>query len=251
MDRDTDIGGPKDQFPLTRCSVVKGLESGDASARQTAFAELVEAYWKPVYKYVRLKWTLANEDAKDLTQAFFARALEKDYFQRFDPAKAKFRTFLRVCVDGFLANEDKAANRLKRGGGKEFLSLDFAGAQHEFELQKVSAGTDPDVFFQQEWIRHLFAMAVDDLHRECETNGKSVHFALFSKYDLQDPDLAKSVSYAQLGEEFGIAVTQVTNFLNFARRRFRQLLLDRMRAATGNEEEFQAEVRKLMGGNPR
>jgi RNA polymerase sigma factor (sigma-70 family) len=251
MDRDTDIGGAKDQFPLTRCSIVKAMESVDPHARQDAFAELVTAYWKPVYKYIRLKWSLANEDAKDLTQAFFARAFEKEFFQRFDPAKAKFRTFLRVCVDGFVANEQKAAGRLKRGGNAEFLSLDFAGAEGEFALQKSSTTTDPEAFFHQEWIRHLFGMAVEDLRRECETNAKSVHFAIFSRYDLQDPDVAKSLTYAQLGEELGISVTQVTNFLNFVRRRFRQLLLDRLRAATGSEEEFRAEVHKLFGGNPR
>src|SRR4051812_43139795 len=103
-------------FPATRYSVISAARSPDPNARRSAFALLVEAYWKPVYKYVRLKWQAAPEEAEDLTQAFFARAFEKDFFSSYDADKARFRTFLRTCLDGFISNERKAAQRLKRGG---------------------------------------------------------------------------------------------------------------------------------------
>src|SRR3989442_7054857 len=98
-------------FPLTRGSVVRAAGSADAETRRRAFEALVGAYWKPVYNYVRLKWGASGEDAEDLTQGFFARALEKGFFDRFDPARARFRTYLRACLVGFVANERKTLLR--------------------------------------------------------------------------------------------------------------------------------------------
>ena len=93
------------------------MRSARPDERRSAFDRLVTAYWKPVFKYVRLKWHATPEDAADLTQGFFLRAFEKDFFAGFDPSKARFRTYLRTCLDGFVANARKADARLKRGGG--------------------------------------------------------------------------------------------------------------------------------------
>src|SRR5436190_4051401 len=128
MHDDTDLGGPAAAFPLTRGSLVRAAGNGDAGVRRRAFADLVEAYWKPVYKYLRLKRGLGNEDAKDLTQAFFARAFEKGYFDHFDPSRARFRTFLRVCLDRFTASEYRSQTSQRRGGDVVTLSLDFDAA---------------------------------------------------------------------------------------------------------------------------
>jgi RNA polymerase sigma factor (sigma-70 family) len=247
VDDDTDLGGPVAAFPATRGSVVRAAGSADAAVRRQAQEALIAAYWKPVYKYVRFKWGAANEDAKDLTQAFFARAMERDFFDRFDPTKARFRTFLRVCVDGFVANERRAAGRLKRGPA-ELLPLDFEGAEGEFCRHPPAAGSDPDDFFRREWLRELFALAVEDLRHECAASDRNTHFALFERYDLDGPDAAEGLTYARLGEEFGLPATQVTNYLALARREFRRLLLDRLRECTAGEEEYQQELRTLFGG---
>ena len=116
MADDTSIGGMRQRFPQTRWSVIEGTRSEHAGERQRALDVLVSAYWKPVYKYIRLHWNKQNEEAKDLTQDFFARLIEKNLLDRFDPAKARLRTYLRVCVDGLVMNTDKAAQRQKRGG---------------------------------------------------------------------------------------------------------------------------------------
>ncbi|HEV3262635.1 MAG TPA: sigma-70 family RNA polymerase sigma factor [Gemmataceae bacterium] len=248
MDSDTDLGGPAAVFPATRCGLVSAAGSTDPAVRKQAFEVLLSVYWKPVYKYIRVKWALNNEDAKDVTQAFFARALEKGFFDPFDPARAQFRTFLRVCVDGFVAKERRAATRLKRGGDVELLSLDFEGADGELLRHAVAAGTDPDDFFRQEWVRGLFGLAVEDLRRESTASGKDTHFALFRRYDLDGPNEPQRLTYAQLGREFDLSETQVTNYLAHARRRFRQLVLERLHATTGSEEEFREECRRLFGG---
>jgi RNA polymerase sigma factor (sigma-70 family) len=250
MHPDTDLGGAQAAFPATHRSLVRAVGSPDATVRKLAQETLIAAYWKPVYKYIRVKWRCDNEDAKDLTQAFFAQAVEKDTFEHFAPAKARFRTFLRLCVDGFVAKEKRADGRLKRGGGVEILSLDFEGAEGELRRQEPIADADPDDYFRQEWLRGLFAAAVDDLRLDCTASDKNLHFKLFERYDLDGPDSAPGLSYAQLADEFGFAQTQVTNYLAYARRQFRQLVLCRLRAATGTEEEYDQEVRRLFGGPP-
>src|SRR3989441_5334594 len=106
-------------FPTTRFSIVTASASDNADVRRPAFDALVTAYWKPVFKYVRLKWHAPPDEAADLTQGFFLRAFEKNFFGSFDARQARFRTYLRICLDGFVANIRKADQRLKRGGHLE------------------------------------------------------------------------------------------------------------------------------------
>src|ERR1700752_2100157 len=128
MDRDTDIGGPLHRLPGHSHSAIIGARSDDGQVRQRAFETILLNYWKPAYKYIRIKWQAANEDAKDLTQGFFAIAIEKNYFANYDSAKASFQTYLRTCLDAFVANQKKSEQRLKRGGGANHFSLDFETA---------------------------------------------------------------------------------------------------------------------------
>src|SRR5262245_42905206 len=100
-------------FPPTRLTVVSALAQGNDRERHAAFGALAALYWKAVYKYARLKWHAAPDEAEDLTQGFFARALEKEFFAAYDPGRARFRTFLRTCLDGFIANTRAAGSRLK------------------------------------------------------------------------------------------------------------------------------------------
>jgi len=240
---DTKIGGPQARFPATRRTAVHAASSDDASERRRGWEALVAAYWKPVYKYIRLQWQEENEGAKDLTQGFFARAMEKDFFRSYDPARSSFRTYLRTCVDGFVANERKAAGRLKRGGEVTLVALDFEGADGEMRDHPVADGVSMEEYFRREWVRSLFGLAVDKLRSECEARGKMVHFELFERYDLEEEE----VDYQDLARETGVPVTQVTNYLAWARREFRRLVLDELREVSGSEEEFQREARALLG----
>lgn len=242
------VPGPG-RFPSTRHSVILSLRSGDPQARRAGYESLVRAYWKPIYKYLRLRWHCADEDAKDLTQAFLARAMEKSFFDPFDPARARFRTYLRVCIDGFVANEKKSAGRLKRGGGAEPLPLDFEDAEGELRRHEIPDAMGPEDLFRREWIRSLFADAVDALREHCRATGREINFALFQRYDLEEVP-GKPARYADLSAEFSLSLTQVTNHLAAARREFRRLVLERLREVTGSEEEFVSEARDILGVDP-
>src|ERR1700722_816238 len=159
MDADTLIGGPDGRFPETCSSAISAALSDDAARRRPAQEAIVSAYWKPVYRYIRIRWRSSNEDAKDLTQSFFAAALEKDFFHGYDARKGTFRTFLRVCLDRFLVNENKFASRQKR-------STDFSTLEHD-----PSGGESPERIFEQEWARSLFEDAVENLRTNLLARG--------------------------------------------------------------------------------
>jgi RNA polymerase sigma factor (sigma-70 family) len=237
-------------FPLTRASVVHATGSDDPRLREQAWATLIRSYWKPVYKYIRIQWSAAEQDAEDLTQEFFTRAMQGDFFERFDPARARFRTYLRTCLHGFLVNERKAARRQKRGGGFDLVSLDFPLAERELAGASPYAGADPEEYFRQESIRSLFGLAVEEVRARCEAAGKRTHFAVFERYDLTHVPAENRPTYAQLAQEFGIPVTQVTNYLAFARREFRRAVLEILREISGTESEFRLEAIELLGIDP-
>ena len=221
------------RFPSTRRSAVVASQSSDAAERRQAFESLVDAYWKPIYKFVRIKWHCDADAAADYTQGFFTRAIEKDFFRAYDPAKGTFRTFLRTCIEAYVANERKAASRHKRGGQATLLSLDFATAEGELREHPPAPDASPEELFHREWTRNLFALALADLRAVCETRGKLAEFEIFTRYDLD-----QDASYAALAAELAIPVTTVTNRLAWSRREFRKLLIERLRSVDGRETEL-------------
>jgi RNA polymerase sigma factor (sigma-70 family) len=245
---DTSIGGVRHQFPSTHWSVIEATRSPRPEERQRALDTLIRAYWRPVYKYIRLHWKKDNDSAKDLTQDFFARLIEKRLLDRFDPARARLRTYLRVCVDGLVMNEDKAAQRIKRGGETTLLSLDFESAEGELMRLQLPASDDPESLFAREFARSLFGIAVERLRCECAGKGNEAHFALFELYDIEEA--GTNLTYKQVAARFGIKPTDVTNYLAYARREFRRIVLDELRSMTATEEEFRREAQSLLGIKP-
>ncbi len=231
-------------FPVTRRSVLERIQTGDPDVRRAAFGDLSEGYWRPSYHYLRLHWRLPAAAAEDLVQAFFTAAFEKQYVERYDPAKAKFRTFLRLCLDRFVQNHQKAERAEKRGGGQPHLSLDFPDAERELAAIAVQDRRDVDRFFHDETVRALFARTVDAMQRAYDTEGKDIIFRVFERHDLRP---SADVTYASVAREFNLTPAQVTNYLHAARRRFREQTLVNLRALVGTDEEFRDEARELFG----
>ncbi len=231
-------------FPATRGSVIVAAASGEPVIRARALETLAAAYWKPVYAYIRMRHGKSHEEASDLTQELFARLVEKGWLLRFDPAKARLRTYLRVCVDGLVANEEKAARREKRGGGVAILSLDVAASRDELELA-LSAGGTPEQAFEKQWVKSVFALALERFRAEARASGKTLGAALFSAYDLGEDE--PRPSYADLAARHGTTAVDVTNKLAAARRDFRRAVLDVLRELTANESELRLEARALLG----
>lgn len=237
------------RFPFTRHSVLALLRSEQQELRQLGWDALVRAYWKPTYKYLRLRWRADQDTACDWTQEFFARAIEKGTLQRFDPAKARFRTYLRVCIDGFVGKEREAQGREKRGGRTATLSLDFERAEGELAGVEPPAPDQLEAYFQREWMRTLFELALEDLRAECESGARAAEFEMFRRYDLDEGARAAGLTYVGLAQEFGLTLTQVTNRLHATRARLRGHVLARLRSLCASDEEFQSEARTILGGD--
>jgi RNA polymerase sigma factor (sigma-70 family) len=229
LDTDTAIGGPHDRFPSTQISLLEATAAGLSSE---AMDRVIALYWKPVYRFIRIKFHKNNEDAKDLTQGFFAVALQRDFFPRFDPAKASFRTYLRMAVERFAANEYAAANRQKRGGDIQFEPVEDEGVATE----------SPEQSFERAWQHQLFSLALDDLRAHCEERGKQLQFRVFQDYDLAD---GERLSYAELAERHGIPETSVTNYLAWARRMLREFVTERLLGVTSGARELRVEMRRI------
>lgn len=241
------------KFPATHWSVVDAARSHNPSERGQALETLSAAYWRPIYKYVRVRWNRPAEDAQDLTQGFFAELLERELLARYDPAKSRLRTYLRVCVDSFVMNEDKAARRQKRRGNAFHIALDYTAAEGELNGIAIDAAMIPspeslEEFFTKEWIRSLFTLAVEDLRLLGQARQRENAFTLFEEYDL---DGEQNVSYESLAQKHGIPVTDVTNSLAWARREFRRIALDRLREICGSDEEFHRDARTVFGWNAK
>jgi RNA polymerase sigma factor (sigma-70 family) len=225
------MGGPHGGFPSTRLSLLEAATAGSALPNE-ALERVSELYWKPVYRFIRIKFRKNNEDAKDLTQGFFAAALQRDLFARFDPQKASFRTYLRLAVERFAASQHAAANRQKRGGGIQFEPV----------AEQMVTTESPEQVFEQEWRRQLFALALDDLRVHCEAHAKQLQLEIFEAYDLAGGDRP---SYAGLAARHAVAESDVTNYLAWARRMLRHFVTERLRGVTAGERDLRDEMRRI------
>jgi RNA polymerase sigma-70 factor (ECF subfamily) len=222
----------RDLFPSTQLSLLEAV-SGPGALPNEALERVAALYWKPVCRFLRLKFRLPAEVSEDLTQEFFANALQRDFFRRFDPSLASFRTYLRMAVENFAANQYEAANRQKRGGGIAFQPA---------ENIEIASGQSPEEIFEQEWRRQVFALALEDVRAHCESAGKRVQWQIFAAYDLAED---ARPSYAELGARYGVAETSVNNYLAWARRMLRGFAEARLRGVTVGEAELHREMRKL------
>jgi RNA polymerase sigma factor (sigma-70 family) len=229
--------GPFDaRFPTTRWSAVRAARSGEGEERRRGLDALLSAYWKPAYKHARVKWRASAEDAEDAVQSFFARAVENDFFEGYEPERGRFRTYFRVLFDRHVANLRKAITRQKRGSGGAHLDVD--AAEQELASAGAALWESPDACFDREWRRELFARAVAKLRETWTSEGKTGRLVVFEKYDLAET----RPTYEALSVELGISVPTVTNHLAAARREIRRLVIAELCAITETDHELREEL---------
>lgn len=234
-------------FPETRYSVVHALRSEDGRERERALAQLSAAYRAPIEAYLRSRLRGDATRAEELTQAFFVAVIERDIFGAYLSEKAKFRTFVRVCLDRFAETAHRDANRQKRGGGTSSVSLDADGDRGPFEIADEGA-EDAEALFEREFKRALIARSIQTLEERLTASNRAHYFHVFRRYDLHDGPEERP-SYGVLAAEIGSTVTQVTNHLHAARKELRRVVATTLRELSASEEEFLDEAR-LLGVDP-
>ncbi len=228
------------KFATTHWSVVLASARKDTPTGQKALATLCEQYWYPVYAYLRRQGLTADE-AQDLTQAFFARLLEKGYFQQAQPARGRFRSFLLAAVKHFLANERDRARAKKRGGGTPPVSLNFASAEREYQRDPPDAWT-PERIYDRRWALTLLETVLARLRDEFMRSGKEEIFNAL-KIHLTYPQ--SDEPYAVVAARLGMSEGAVKVAVHRLRRRFRELLRDEIGHTVATPEEVDGEIRYL------
>ena len=232
--------GHDGQFQTTHWSVVIAAGPNDSEAAQAAMARLCQTYWHPLYLYVR-RLGHGPEDTQDLTQEFFARLLAKDYLKAVDRAKGKFRSFLLTAVKRFLANEWDRANRQKRGGGKEALSLDAK----EFEGRQPRGLVDdrtPEKVFEQQWATVLLEQVFSHLAMELAAEGKA---NLFQELRGFLTGGTEGDSYPQAAQRLEMSEGTVRVNVHRLRHRYRELLRLEISHTVDSPEGIDDEIRCL------
>src|SRR5438128_8326546 len=228
------------RFASTRWSLVAAAGQGRSPETQEALATLCQLYWYPLYAYARRHVPSAH-DAQDLTQAFFAELLEKDYLQAVDPSRGKFRSFLLTAFKHFLSKARERANARKRGGGQRILSLDFQAGESRYHLEPADQGT-PETIYQRRWALTLLEQALARLRQEFTDSGKRPLFETLKPTLTGD---GSSAPYAQIGETLGITEQAVKVAVHRMRQRYKELLRDEIAQTVSTTEEIDDELRDL------
>ena len=237
---DSELPQPRDHFNTTHWTVVLTAGDGDSPQAAIALSELCNTYWYPLYAFVRRKGH-GPHDAQDLTQAFFARVLEKNYVAQADRERGRFRTFLLTALTHFLADEWDKSRRLKRGGDREMISFDGASAEERYRLEPVDL-VDAAMLYERRWVTTLFDRVLTRLEQEfCESGKRRLFDGL--KGSLLADDSA--LSYAELGVQLGLKVDAVKQAVHRMRRRYRELFREEIAQTVSGPAEVEDELRHL------
>ena len=239
----TSMGGNIHYFQSTHWSLIDAVGGSDEDQRITALEQLIILYWKPVYCYLRRRG-YNDSDAKDLTQDCFTLGLEKGKFQRADPTRGRFRTFLLKCLGNFIINFERDKKAKGRQPSKPIVSIDqFDTTEVGIELFHTET---PEDSFNRAWVRELLMRVLYLYKEECEKKGFEKHYELFVRRIIEPIlDNVPKPAIKDLAEEMGLARKQASNYLITARRRYHQLLRQEISKYASTDEEVTLEIEDL------
>ena len=238
---DTAIGGARRGFESTLWTVVLAAKDPASKDRRDALQILIETYWKPVYLFIRRKGN-DREAAKDLAQGFFTALLERNFLQYVQRDRGKFRTFLLTALEHFMADEHDRAQALKRGGGRQAISIDFAAA----EASMAAPASEPaDRLFRRDWALRVLAQALEGLRADFDAQGRGAEFDVLRLHLTEGTRGAPSG--AELAKALGVSEGDARKRVHRARAEYRESILRVIRTYTETEEDAAEELKDLLG----
>lgn len=232
---------PQGNFHTTRWTVIRSARAKDEPGSAEALASLCEAYWYPLYVFVR-RMGHGADDARDLTQGYFLRLLEKDYLDDVRPEAGKFRSFLLASLKHYLANVRRDAAAQKRGGGQPLASLDLDAAENRYRNEPVD-GETPARAYERRWALAVIDRARNRLKGEFERADKGRHFKLLAEHLTGSGDARP---YGEIAEELGTTEAAVKMSVSRMRRQYGRALRDEIADTIDDPAEVDAEVRHLL-----
>jgi RNA polymerase sigma-70 factor (ECF subfamily) len=229
------------QFATTHWSVV--LAAGDSASPDSreALETLCRQYWYPLYVFVRRNGH-SPEDAKDLTQAFFERLLEKHCLSKVRAERGRFRMFLLASLTHFLANEWDRTQALKRGGGLVILSLDPAVLEKRY-CSEVADQNSPERHFDHLWAEAGMDRALALLEEEFRAAGKADQFDALADFVSRSPNEGE---YTKVGKALDMNSHAVAVAVARMRDRYRALVRSEIAHTVQSAAEVEAELRYLV-----
>ena len=229
-------------FATTRWSIVVAAGRQSSADSRDALEALCETYWPALYAYVRRR-VASVEEAQDLTQAFFAELLDKNYVGAADRERGRFRSYLFTALQHFLSKDWDKAKAQKRGGGRQPLSLDFGSADSKLEVACGGAsGLSAEQLYDREWTCALLSAILARLEREFEEAGKKPTFEALKPFLVGD---AAGATYAAASTNLGLSEAAARQAATRLRKRYRELLREEIAQTVENAEEIDDEIRSL------
>jgi RNA polymerase sigma-70 factor (ECF subfamily) len=227
-------------FATTRWSIVVSAARRSSTKSRRALEELCEAYWLPLYAYVRRRVPDIHE-AQDLTQAFFAELLENNYLGSATPERGRFRAFLLTAFKHFLSKEWEKAKAQKRGGGRTPISLDFAAADSSLRVEPAAALT-PEQIYDQQWAIALLSHILNRLRDELQEARRTGHFDELKGFIIGDH---AGTTYADVARRLNMTEAAAKKAASRLRQRYRELLRDEIAETVATPGEIEDEIRNL------
>jgi RNA polymerase sigma-70 factor (ECF subfamily) len=230
----------RDHFATTHWSMVQAaIVAGPSPESREALAALCEAYWYPLYAFLRSRGA-SRDDAEDMTQAFFARVLEKNGLRHADRTKGRFRAFLLTALKNFSANEYDKTSAKKRGGGVAPLSMEFDTAEGRLQLEPPTSET-PEKSFDRRWAVTLLDRVLARIRSEMSAAGKQAQFNALSTYLAGD----RARTYAKTAAELSMSEAAVKVAVHRLRRRYRDVLREEISHTVSTAVDIDDELRYL------
>jgi RNA polymerase sigma-70 factor (ECF subfamily) len=226
-------------FTTTHWSVVLEAQ-GESPAAHQALEDLCRTYWRPIYCFARREGARPDE-AKDITQGFFALILERKDFHSVRQEKGRLRSFLLASLKHFMANERRDAATLKRGGGRTLIPLDgIVDDSSEFDRGDMLS---PDLLYDRRWAFTVLEMVFARLREESQ---RSLNPPLLQRLNTLLSDEPERPSQADIAREFGMTENAVKQAFHRLRQRYRQLLREEVAHTVATPAEIEDELRHLI-----
>lgn len=228
-------------FNTTAWTLVRGAQGADPAERVRALGQLIAVYWRPVFWTLRTDWNASPEDARDLTQEYFATFLEKRFLDDVDSGKGRFRSYVKATVRNFMLMNKRAKKAVKRGGRVRIEALEDLS---RVEAEARNSEEPPDRRFDRDLMRSIIQESLARLEKECADAGHADRYGIFRDFYLGEQADAPP-SYEELQARYKVGAHDVRNTLFRLRARFREIVLAFLRDGTSSEEDLLSEAKEL------
>ncbi len=218
------------QFKTTMWTMIGRAREGSHQAMEGVLSR----YRRPVIQYLRQQG-MSEPDAEDISQEVFLRIGRKEFLEKADREKGKFRTLLLRVTQHVRASDYRRKYSQKRGGGKAAVPLE--------EISEMAVAPADEEAFNGTWAKDLIERALERLKKSSSRLGVSYHEALIQRY-------IENKSYREISTALGCKESDVVNYIHHGKARLKTTLSELAKEYTSSPEEYAEELELLARYSP-